>query len=68
MSSGRLADVVVGPAVVDLIVFLETFAALSHLQVDRTLTPAEETLIDSYILQLSPKWDQTTKLNLTHVL
>lgn len=46
-------DVVVGPAVVDLIVFLETFAALSHFQVDRTLTPAEETLIDSYILQLS---------------
>lgn len=53
----RLVDwqqVTVGPASLDLIAFLETFAALDYVATGGAATDiTEETLIDSYILQLS---------------
>ena len=44
---------VAGPAVSDLIVFLETFNALGFMDDGQSPSITEETLIDSYILQLS---------------
>jgi hypothetical protein len=51
-------QVVAGPAVTDLIVFLETFSALDFRQSGETSIITEETLIDSYILQLSAELRQ----------